>query len=335
MELQQFLVEGRPRWQELEGLLRRVEREGLRSLGVGAIRRFGRLYQQAASDLLYARSRALSQDLLDYLNDLVARAYAQIYARRRFRFRGIGAFYARTFPRTFRATARFTWASMAIFVLAAGIGFAAMKVEPRAKLYLLHADHMHVDPAERARRLESSGETLSSGESATFTAFLFTHNLRVTFLCFALGITFGVGTVLVLFLNGLILGALACAYHDAGVGLFFWAWILPHGVPELFETFLAGAAGLLLGRALVAPGERPRSEALREAAADGMRLLLGGAPILILAGFVEGTISQIHEPHLPYLLKLAIAGLLAVGLALYLGLAGREPAPAARSAAHA
>src|SRR5205814_539457 len=63
------------------------------------------------------------------------------------------------------------------FVLAGVIGFAAVAVEPRARHYLLPADHVHTDPAERVRRIESSGESLSSGESATFTAFLFTHNL--------------------------------------------------------------------------------------------------------------------------------------------------------------
>jgi uncharacterized membrane protein SpoIIM required for sporulation len=333
MELQHFITDGRRRWQELEQLLQKVEREGLRSLGVDNIRRFGRLYRQAASDLVYAHNRVLSADVLDYLNDLVARAYAQIYARRRFRLGGIGRFLAVTFPQTFRRTSRFLLASALVFVLAGVIGFVAVKLEPRAKLYLLPADHMHLDPAERVRRLESSGEVMSSGESATFSAFLFTHNLRVTILCFALGITFGVGTILVLIVNGLLLGALACAYHDAGVGLFFWAWILPHGVPELFETLLAGASGLLLGRALLAPGERSRGEALRDAAHEAVRLILGGAPLLLLAGLVEGTLSQIHEPHVPYALKLAFAGLLAVGLALYLGLAGRNaPAVVTRSA---
>lgn len=329
MELHRFLAEGRPRWQELERLLARVEQQGLRALGVDDIRRFGRLYKQITSDLLYAKSRVLSADVHEYLNDLVARAYAQIYARRRLSLRGLGAFFARTFPQTFRRTARFTGAAMLTFVVAAGIGFAAVKLEPRARLYLLPADHRHTDPAARVRRIETSGEVLSSGESATFTAFLFTHNLRVTFLCFALGITFGVGTLLVLFFNGLVLGAVASLYHEAGVGLFFWAWILPHGVPELFETFLAGAAGLLMGRALLSPGERTRGEALREAAGDAIRLVLGGVPILVIAGFIEATVSQIHEPHLPYPAKLAFAALLALALALYLGLAGR---PSERSA---
>jgi uncharacterized membrane protein SpoIIM required for sporulation len=332
MELHRFLADGRPRWQELEALLTRVEREGLRALGVDEVRRFGQLYRQAASDLLYAQSRVLSSDVGGYLNDLVARAYAQIYARRRLRLAGLGAFWARTFPQVFRRTARYTLASAATFLVAAGVGFGTMAVEPRAALYLLPADHRHTDPAERVRRVESSGEVLSSGESATFTAFLFTHNLRVTFLCFALGLTFGVGTLLVLFFNGLTLGALAFAYHQAGVGLFFWAWILPHGVPELFETFLAGGAGLLCGRALAAPGERTRLESLREGAKDAVRLVLGGVPILILAGFVEATISQIHEPHLPYSVKLAFAGLFALGLAAYLGLAGRDHLKSSRHA---
>jgi uncharacterized membrane protein SpoIIM required for sporulation len=327
MELHRFVSEGRPRWQDLERLLAQVENEGLRALGVDDIRRFGRLYRQTASDLLYAQSRVLSADLLEYLNELVARAYAQIYARRRLRLRGLGAFWARTFPRTFRSARRFVALAVLTFGLAGGVGFAVTMLVPEARLHLLPADHRHTDPAERVRRVESSGEGIASGDSATFTAFLFTHNLRVTFLCFALGVTFGLGTLLILFHNGLVLGALAAAYHQADVGLFFWSWILPHGVPELFVTFLAGAAGLMMGRALLAPGECRRLEALRAAAAEGIRLVLGGVPILILAGFVEATISQIHEPHLPYPLKLAFALALALALTLYLALAGQGTPP--------
>lgn len=321
---EQFLAQGRTRWSELESLLREVERSGLAKMSTAEVRRFGALYRSAAADLTYAKTRVTSTDVTEYLNALVARAYAQIYARRRFSFRGAGDFFARTFPATFRASQRAFWWSMATFVLGAVSGAAAIHVDPGAREVLLPFDHARVDPKERVAAAERRGSGLGSGESATFSAFLFTHNLRVAFLCFALGLTFGVGTLLTLFLNGVGLGALAYVYHEAGVGLFFWAWILPHGVPELFVVFLAGGAGLLAGRALIAPGNASRAQALRANVGTGVRLLLGGAPILVLAGLIEGTVSQVHAPDLVYESKLALAGALFAGLAVYLSLAGRR-----------
>jgi len=325
MERERFLHEGRPRWRELETLLGEVEKTSLAKMGAVEVRRFGALYRRVAADLVYAKSRVTSGDVTDYLNDLVARSYAQVYARKPLRWRSAGELYARTFPRLFRAHARFVWLAMATLVVGGLSGAAAMHFSPVARGYVMPADHLHKSPRERVRETEAhGGSELSSGQSATFTAFLFTHNLRVTFLCFALGLTFGLGTLVVLFYNGLGVGALAYLYHEQGVGLFFWAWILPHGVPELFTVFLAGGAGLVIGRALISPGARTRAEALRDATKIGVTLILGTIPILVLAGFVEGTLSQIHEPAIPYAVKLAVAGALAIGLVLYLGFAGRR-----------
>ena len=316
------LDEAEPRWRELEALLERADHGGVARMTPEEVRRFAALYRRVCGDLVFARSRVVNADVIAYLNELVARAYGHVHVRRSVGLRRAGAFLASGFPRLFRAHRALFLVSAVTFALGGAVGAVALHVEPSAKSVLLPFGHDRLDPAARVAREEGRGAR-ASGESATFTAFLFTHNLRVTFLCFALGLTFGLGTLALLFYNGVGLGALAYAYHEAGVGLFFWAWILPHGVPELFETMLAGAAGLLMGRALALPGERSRGEALREAARDGAGLVLGGAPILVVAGFIEGTFSQVHEPALPYPVKLAFAALLFVALLAYLVFAGR------------
>jgi len=127
----------------------------------------------------------------------------------------------------------------------------------------------------------------------------------------------------VLFYNGLPLGALAMQYHLAGEGLFFWAWILPHGIPELTQIFIAGGAGLMIGRGMLLPGRRRRGRAVQQEARKAVLLVVGGMPILVLAGIIEGTISQIHAPTLPYWVKLAVAIVVGVGLYAYLLRAGR------------
>jgi hypothetical protein len=132
-----------------------------------------------------------------------------------------------------------------------------------------------------------------------------------------------VGSVSLLFYNGVPIGALAMQYHQFGEGQFFWAWILPHGIPEITQILVAGAAGLLLARGLWLPGRRSRRDALADEARRAMRLVVGGMPILVLAGLIEGTISQLHAPVLPYALKLAFAAVVGVAVWSYLLFAGR------------
>src|SRR5690606_12740513 len=165
---------------------------------------------------------------------------------------------------------------------------------------------------------EAEAQAASVDEQAAFATWLFTHNIQVSFLAFALGITAGVGTGVVLFFNGVFLGGLAQVYAARGLAGWFWAWILPHGIPELTAIFLAGAAGLILGRGLIAPRGLPRSLSLRQEATVALRLLLATLPILVVAGIIEGTISQIHPPQLPVGFKISFA--LVMGGALYLWL---------------
>jgi uncharacterized membrane protein SpoIIM required for sporulation len=106
--------------------------------------------------------------------------------------------------------------------------------------------------------------------------------------------------------------------------MFFWAWILPHGIPELTAVFIAGASGLVIGRGLWVPGRRSRKAALVHEAKRAVRLVLGTMPILVLAGVIEGTISQMHAPIMPYELKLAFAVVVGIAVYAYLLFAGRR-----------
>ncbi|HEY8427819.1 MAG TPA: stage II sporulation protein M [Sandaracinaceae bacterium] len=329
-DVNRFVAERRPDWEALEGLLATVEGQGLRALGIDGARRFGKLYRSVSSDLIRARTELVGAAVTDYLNDLVARSYAHVHAGEGRRGRDIARFFVAGFPRLVREEWRAVALSAALLLGGAAVGATAVGLDPDALGVLIPEQHQAWTPQERIAREREHGPH-GGGAAAQFSSMLFTHNIRVSFVVFALGITFGVGTVSVLFYNGVPLGALAMQYHQAGQGLFFWAWILPHGIPELTSVFIAGAAGLLLARGLLVPGRRTRRDALAHEAKRAARLVVGTMPILIVAGLIEGTISQLHEPVVPYALKLAFA--LLVGLALYawLGLAGRgegaEPDP--------
>ncbi|MBI5482811.1 MAG: stage II sporulation protein M [Deltaproteobacteria bacterium] len=324
LDVQRFIQERRSAWQRLEELLTQIERQGMKALPLEDGRTFVRLYRATSSHLVQARAAGASAEVTDYLNALVARAYAEIYRAERPRLRRIWTFYKSEFPRLVRAERRAVAVAAAIFFGAALFGFVAVALDTDARFYLLPDQHMHLDPSERVKQLEAGGKRLSAAEQAAFSSFLFTHNIQVTFLAFALGISFGLGTGIVLFYNGLMLGSLCAHYHMKGVATFFYAWILPHGVPELTAIILAAAAGLRIGYALISPGRFGRGDALRAASGRAVRMIVGIIPILVVAGLIEGTISQIHPPDIAYGVKLAFAAGMAVLLGAYLLLAGRK-----------
>jgi uncharacterized membrane protein SpoIIM required for sporulation len=325
-DVNRFLGERRPDWEALETMLARVESRGLGTLGIDGARRFGKLYRSVSSDLIRARTELVDASVVDYLNDLVARSYAHVHAGSGQRGRRVLRFFVLGFPRLVREE----WKAVAISALllfsGAGLGASLVAIDREALGVLIPEQHQAWTPEERIRDDRERGPH-AGDQAAHFSSLLFTHNIQVSIGVFALGITYGVGTVALLFYNGIPLGALAMQYHEAGHDLFFWAWILPHGIPELTSIFVAGAAGLVIARGLVRPGRRRRRDALVIEARKAVRLLLGVMPVLVGAGLIEGTISQLHDPIIPSLVKIVFA--LAIGAALYawLAFAGRRPDP--------
>lgn len=323
-DVDRFLRERKPLWYELDTLLRRAELEGVHVLGLDGARRMAKLYRVVSSDLLRARTELVDAAVVDSLNDLVGRGYSIVHGAEERRTSGaVTNFVLRGYPRLVRSERKLFM--LAAFVLAVGavVGAGAMARDPGATTVLIPEDHMMRSPTERVDDDAESGPA-SAQKSALFTTFLFTHNIRVSFLLFALGMTAGAGTLALLAYNGVPLGALAVHYHAHGKAAFFWAWILPHGIIELTAICLAATGGLVLARAIVSPGRRPRREAVAEAGKRATQLVLGTMPIFVLAGLVEGTVSQLHPPHVPFALKYATAALVSGAVWAYLIWAGRE-----------
>lgn len=317
MEIVTFVETRRPRWVELERLLDKSEVTGLSSLSVAEARQLCKLYRAASGDLLWVRSRSAAAEVSEYLNDLVGRAYALTYPGKRARISSVWHFVSRGFPETLRHEARVFLATVLLFAGGAGFGYVGMLVDRDAAPYLVPEEHLRLDPVKRAER-EAKGEVASADQQTAFASFLFTHNIQVAFLCFALGVTAGVGTAIMLFVNGLMLGSLAYVYASKGMAGWFWAWILPHGIPEITAICIAGAGGFVMARGLVAPKGLSRRDALRQEAGTAVKLLLGTLALFILAGCIEGTISQIHPPKLSVAFKITFALVVGTGVYAYL-----------------
>jgi uncharacterized membrane protein SpoIIM required for sporulation len=323
-DVNRFVEERGAAWSRLEQLLLRIEREGIATLEIPAAREFGRLYRAVSNDLLRARTEMVNAAIVDYINDIVARAYAVMHApAQTTAWRKLLSFFITDFPRAFRRERHMVALAALVLFGGAALGAGFVAVDRYALGALIPDGHQLQTPSERVGRDERPEAGIGGDDAVAFSGWLFTHNLEVSFLVFALGVTFGLGTVALLFYNGVPLGALAMQYHQDNQGVFFWAWILPHGVTELTEVCVAGAAGLIIARGLWLPGRRARGTAFAEEARNAASLVLGGAPLLVLAGVIEGTVSQLHAPLVPYWAKLAFAACVAFGVFWFLMRAGR------------
>ena len=230
-----------------------------------------------------------------------------------------------SFPRAFRRHLGAFQLAVGITLLGCAFGWFVIRQDPQAKSVLMPFAGLMESPAERVAKEESAKADRLKGVKASFSADLMTHNIRVTMLAMAAGITWGGGTVLVLFSNGVSLGAVAADYIGGGQSTFLAAWLLPHGSAEIPAILLGGQAGFILAGALIGWGShRSRTERFRLMASDLFAIVAGAAGLLVWAGLVEAFVSQYHQPVIPYGLKIGFGVCELVALSAFLGWAGRE-----------
>lgn len=329
IDLQRFLEAERPYWAELEEVLRRWEEDSGYRPRLSEVRRFHYLYERTAADLARLATFASEPDLRRYLESLVARGYAEIHETRAKPHRlALWRWFTVTFPQTFRRQMRAFWLALAVMLVGAAFGGFAVMTDPGAKSVLLPFPHLQGNPSDRVAQEESQVEDGLAGMKTTFSTSLMTHNTKVAIFTLALGMTWGIGTLVLLFYNGVILGAVAVDYLLAGEGRFLAGWLLPHGSVEIPAILIAGQAGLVLAGALIGWGRRLTLAArLRAVGPDLLTLISGVGLLLVWAGIVEAFLSQYHEPVLPYAIKILLGVVELSLLTLFLARAGRTGGP--------
>ena len=309
MNLDLFLTQRRPAWQQLEELLNKTK-NNIRSLSPAEMAALGQLYRSTTSDLAVAQRDFPQQRVTAYLNQLVSRAHNQIYQDEPLYRHKLVAFYRTKFPTLYRQLLPYTTFCFLLFALCAIVAFWRVWQEPDA-IYFFMGDAVAplVQKVEEGELWTEIAPSVRSTAAST----ILTNNIRVMFLTFAGGITFGLLTLWVIVNNGLNLGSifgLLQAHHmSAGLGEF----IVAHGFVELSVIFLAGGCGLYMADALVRPGMLTRRDALIQRSRQSVSAILGCVPLLIGAGIIEGLISP---SGLPWFIKLAVG--LGTGITLHL-----------------
>ncbi len=321
MDLDAFVRERRPRWDRFERLLDDTEAAGERALDPKTLQELVRLYRQVCSDLNHARSITAQPLLLDRLNRLAGRGYRYVYrdTRRLTLWEALRRLFLFEIPSTFRKERSVVGSAALAMLLGMLFGFVAVVSNPPLSHDLIPQSFDTESARERVQQLEKNAERIDSVQAASlFGAYLMSHNIEVSFLCFSLGAFTILGGYAILFYNGIILGAVAAQYVMDGVTTFFIAWVGPHGALELPAIVFSGAAGIRAGRALLLPGDLSVGESLRRAFPDLRRMLLGTAAILVFAGLIEGSFSQFTKKTIPYEVKIGVAVTLFLGLCGYL-----------------
>lgn len=322
-----FRREREAAWRQLEGLVEQVERSGLASLAAEDLERLPSLYRATLSSLSVARAVSLDRNVLDYLEALGARAYFCVYGGSRPLRETVSDFVRRVFPRRVRAFRRHVALSALLMLLGTAVGLELTRRDPdRFFAFVSPETAQGRGPASTTEELRAVlyHRAGAADMLAAFAAFLFSHNARLGLLAAALGFVAGLPTLLLLFDNGLVLGAFGALYASRGLGLEFWAWVLPHGVTELLAVVLCGAAGLAMAEGLLFPGRHARRERLAQRGRESAALVVGAVAMLFLAALIEGLFRQrVMEVEA----RLALALATTIGWPLYFMRSGREEAP--------
>lgn len=317
--MSRFINERKNNWQRLEDLLSILDTSSLRRLSRAEVREFGELYRRAATDLAIARAETRDPNLVNYLNSLVIRAHGKIYRSDTRGANVLWQFFTKDFPRTFRKNSRYMLIAFGIFLFFAVFGFITTWqnsdfshfVALSGIEYEIKANNQWWLSINDANQIDSSR--------------ILTNNIIVTFRVFAMGAFFGIGAFYDLAFEGARLGSVfaLCYKISPPFGNALASFVVGHGVIELSTIFFCAGAGMMIGYALVNPGNLTRAQALKKKGIEAARIVIGCACFLVIAGIIEGFLSP---SNLPAWVKIGTGVSTGIALYSYLFLVGREDA---------
>jgi len=269
--------------------------------------RLAELYVQLTDDLAYARTFYPQSKTVKYLNGLAARTHLAIYKNKIEKSNRLLTFWTRELPLIYRSTHRFILYSLVLFTFTFLVGFlATLQSDTFARTVLGDGYvNMTIDNIEK-------GDPMGVyKESPSFPMFvnIAINNIKVALLAFVMGIVISVGTLYVLFQNGIMVGVFFAFFHTKGLIWEALPVIYIHGTLELSAIVIAGGAGLLLGNSLLFPGTFTRLQSLQQAAKDGVKIMVGLVPVFLMAAWLESYITRLTEMPLPVKLLIILVSL--------------------------
>jgi uncharacterized membrane protein SpoIIM required for sporulation/uncharacterized RDD family membrane protein YckC len=318
-----FVARKRERWDEFQRLADRAAARGLDSFAAHELPDFAARYREVAADLARSRTYGCDETTRARLERLAAAGHNALYREERNTWGRIWEVLARECPAAIVAARGYVLVAFLCFAAPAAAGYVVLRQDPALASEVLPEVMLRRAEAGVARRAEGKRYVDVAAEDRPLMASgIISNNVRVAISCFAGGIFLGVGSLIMLGFNGLAIGASAGHFANTGLLSYLLEFILGHGLLELFAIWVAGAAGFLLGRSVVAPGDLLRSDALVLSGRRAVRMVGGAAVLLVVAGLIEGFVSAGTGG---VAVRAAASALSLVFLAIYL-LNGRQPA---------
>jgi uncharacterized membrane protein SpoIIM required for sporulation len=290
-------------------LLAQSDSSGLSQLSRAELQEMALLYRQVAADLSVLRQDSTARTYAVHVNQLLARAHHIIYSGRKTNLRTLFLFLRDQYPAVFQRQIGYVLASVGITIAFGVLGAVLTTARPEFMRHALPPEM--IATMERHQMWTESIVSVAPKE----TSHIMTNNLSVSFVTFAGGIVFGLGTLFSLLQNGMMLGVIGAACHQYGMSILLWSFVAAHGSLELPSILIAGAAGLRLGHAMLFPGGLRWKDSIAQGGLEATRLVSGIIPLLVIAGCLEGFFSPSKAP---IWLKFTIGGMLFTLLNLWL-----------------
>jgi uncharacterized membrane protein SpoIIM required for sporulation len=254
------------------------------------------------------RQDATARTYAEHVNHLLARAHHIIYSGRKTSLATLFRFLRDEYPAIFQRNIRYVVASLLLSVACGVLGAVLTNARPEFMRHFVGPQM--IETMERHEMWTKSIVTVAPMASSA----IMTNNLTVSFVTFASGIAFGLGTFFYLYVNGMMLGVIGAACHQYGMSLALWSFVAPHGSLELPAILIAGGAGFRLGYSMLFPGSLRWRDSVAQGGIEATRLVSGVIPMLVIAGSLEGFFSPSHAP---VGLKFTVGGLLFTLLLLW------------------
>jgi uncharacterized membrane protein SpoIIM required for sporulation len=244
-------------------------------------------YMQLSQHLALAKQRLYDPALIERLNKLVMRLYRELYRYQTDSRLNYYRFLVRGFPLAIYRHRAFVVVALLVFLLPGLIAGSWIYLDENAIYSILDGSSVRqveqmYDPAARKIGREREADT-----DIFMFGFYIYNNIGIAFRCFAGGLLAGLGTLFVLFFNGLHIGGIAGHLTRLDYVETFYPFVIGHGAFELTAIVFSGAAGLRLGYSILNPGPFSRLDSLRQAGRESIPMLYGIVLMLVIAAFIE------------------------------------------------
>jgi uncharacterized membrane protein SpoIIM required for sporulation len=248
------------------------------------------LYMELTNDLSYAQTFYKRRTVRVYLNQLSQKIFSGVHKHKREPLKKFLDVWRISLPLEIYRSRKNLLFAFICFTLYAAIGAFSTNVDHNFPRMILGDGYveMTLENIKKGNPLK----VYESEDQMGMFLMITTNNLKVSFLTFFAGFFLTIGTQILLFSNGVMIGSFQYFFHLKGLLLTSFLGIWIHGAFEISSIVIAGGAGITAGSGLLFPGTYTRSQSLRLSAKRGMKLMLSLVPFIIMAGFLESYVTH-------------------------------------------